>query len=237
MEEKTYIFEGKTTNEAIEKGLKELNVPKNKVEIKVLESEEKRSFFSILTPRVVKVEMTLKENDEVQEKHIHNNDEKSHKKELVEINKEEITEKLKNFLDEFIEKLPKSDLTYEIKVVENDFHIDINGENTGYLIGYRGEVLNSLQLILTNIASKDFNCKVKVLLNIGGYREKREKDLENLAVKIAGSVIKSRKTITLEPMSAYERKIIHLKLQDNDKVQTHSIGEEPYRKVVVSLKK
>ena len=104
------------------------------------------------------------------------------------------------------------------------------------MIGYRGEVLNSLQLILTNIASKNLNCKVKVLLNIGGYREKRQKDLENLALKIAGSVIKSRKSITLEPMSAYERKIIHLKLQDNEKVQTHSIGEEPYRKIVVSLK-
>ena len=105
------------------------------------------------------------------------------------------------------------------------------------MIGYRGEVLNSLQNILTNVVGKDINGKVRVLLNIGGYREKREKDLEILASKIAGSVIKTRKSITLEPMTAYERKIIHLKLQDNDKVETHSIGEEPYRKLVVSLKK
>ena len=81
------------------------------------------------------------------------------------------------------------------------------------------------------------NFKVKVLLNIGGYREKREKDLEILADKIAGSVIKGKKSITLEPMTAYERKIIHLRLQDNEKVETHSVGEEPYRKVVVALKK
>ena len=79
----------------------------------------------------------------------------------------------------------------------------MDGDDTGYLIGYRGDVLNSLQTILTNVVSKDLNCKVRILLNIGGYREKREKDLENLAMKIAGNVIKNKKSITLEPMSAY----------------------------------
>ena len=75
------------------------------------------------------------------------------------------------------------------------------------------------------------------MLNIGGYREKREKDLENLAMKIAASVVKTGKSITLEPMTAYERKIIHTKLQSNDKVTTYSVGEEPYRKLVVALNK
>ena len=232
--DKTYVFEGKTTNEAIDNGLKELKVSKNKVDIKVLESEEKRSFFSILTPRVVKVEITLKEDVESEEKR--SNVEHKEIKNQLEFNKSEVQERIQKFLDDFIKNLPQNDLNYKIDIVENDFHIDVEGEDTGYLIGYRGEVLNSLQLILTNIASKNLNCKVKVLLNIGGYREKRQKDLENLALKIAGSVIKSRKSITLEPMTAYERKIIHLKLQDNEKVQTHSIGEEPYRKIVVSLK-
>ena len=232
--DKTYVFEGKTTNEAIDNGLKELKVSKNKVDIKVLESEEKRSFFSILTPRVVKVEITLKEDVESEEKR--SNVEHKEIKNQLEFNKSEVQERIQKFLDDFIKNLPQNDLNYKIDIVENDFHIDVEGEDTGYLIGYRGEVLNSLQLILTNIASKNLNCKVKVLLNIGGYREKRQKDLENLALKIAGSVIKSRKSITLDPMSAYERKIIHLKLQDNEKVQTHSIGEEPYRKIVVSLK-
>lgn len=114
--------------------------------------------------------------------------------------------------------------------------VNIIGDDTGYLIGYRGEVLNSLQTIVTNIASKESHEKVRVLLNIGGYREKRKKDLEVLAMKIAGSVIKTRKSITLEPMSAYERKIIHTKLQENNKIKTYSVGEEPYRKVVVALK-
>ena len=229
----TYIFEGKTSTEAIEKGLKELKVSKNRVDIKVLEQEDKRSFFSILTPRVVKVEITIKENAVKEEKTV-----KTEKKEAnVVLNKEELEEKTRKFMDEFISTLPTKDLTYTVKVENNNVSIDINGDDTGYLIGYRGEVLNSLQNILTNVIGKDVNGKIRVLLNIGGYREKREKDLEILASKIAGSVIKTRKSITLEPMTAYERKIIHLKLQDNDKVETHSIGEEPYRKLVVSLKK
>lgn len=236
---KSYVFEGKTTNEAIENGLKELKVSKNKVDIKVLESEEKRSFFSILTPRVVKVEMTLRDDvkEEVSKKE--EKPEKTHKKEekVVEFDKDAVKQNVEKFLKEFIQNLPQNNIEYTINFEQNDLYIDMKGDDTGYLIGYRGEVLNSIQTILTNIASKDLSYKVKVLLNIGGYREKREKDLENLAMKIAGSVIRNRKTITLEPMSAYERKIIHTKLQDNDKVETHSVGEEPYRKVVVSLKK
>lgn len=128
-------------------------------------------------------------------------------------------------------------MTYEIKNEKNDLFVDIKGEDTGYLIGYRGNVLNSLQVILNNIANNDLNERIRVLLNIGGYKEKREKDLKDLADKIAGTVIKKRKSITLEPMSSYERKIIHSKLQENPKVETHSIGEEPNRKIVVSLKK
>lgn len=233
---KSYVFEGKTTNEAIENGLKELNVTKNKVDIRVLESEEKRSFFSILTPRVVKVELTLKdnvkeENNEKPEKH------QKREERVIEYDKDLVKQRLDEFLKEFIENLSQNDIKYKIDFVDNDVYVDISGDDTGFLIGYRGEVLNNFQTILTNVASKGLNLKVKVLLNIGGYREKREKDLEILADKIAGSVIRGRKSITLEPMTAYERKIIHLRLQNNEKVETQSIGEEPYRKVIVSLKK
>ena len=233
---KSYVFEGKTTNEAIENGLKELKVSKNQVDIKTLESEEKRSFFSILTPRVVKVELTLK--DDIKEEKIEKV-EKTQKREdgTIEFDKDLIKQRLEQFLNDFIKNLPQNNIVYKIDFDKNDVCVNMDGDDTGYLIGYRGDVLNSLQTILTNIVSKDLNCKVRVLLNIGGYREKREKDLENLAMKIAGSVIKNRKSITLEPMSAYERKVIHLKLQDNDKVETHSVGEEPYRKVVIALKK
>lgn len=234
---KSYVFEGKTTNEAIEKGLKELNVSKNKVDIKVLESEEKRSFFSILTPRIVKVEITLKDDFKEDVK----DDEKKEtmpkkKKENPIVDMKEIIQEITKFMNDFTSKFEKNKLIYEIKEEADHLYIDINGEDTGFLIGYRGEVLNSLQTIITNIANKKSNGKIKIALNISGYREKREKDLQNLADRIAESVIKTGKSVTLEPMIAYERKIIHLRLQDNSKVKTHSIGEEPYRKLVVSLK-
>ena len=163
------IFEGRTTNEAIEKGLKELNVSKKQVEIKVLESEDKRSFFNILTPRVVKVELTVKEENHVNEK-----------KERAEVSEESenmAEENVKNFLDDFISKLPTNDLKYEIKRDKSDLLVNITGDDTGYLIGYRGNVLNSIQVILNNIANKGINERVRILLNIGGYKEKRERQL------------------------------------------------------------
>ncbi len=238
MDSKVYVFEGKTSTEAIEKGLKELKVSKNKVDIKILESEDKRSFFSILTPRVVKVEMTLKDdienkpknNDNNKSFNTKNNDEKN-------IDLKKYISLIDNFLKEFISKLPTKDLKYEINENGNNISVVINGEDTGYLIGYRGEVLNAIQNILTNIVSKNSKERIRVIVNIGGYREKREKDLQNLAVKISNTVIKTKRDITLEPMPAYERKIIHTKLQDNNKVKTYSIGEEPNRKIVVSYNK
>jgi len=237
MENKSYIFEGKTTNEAIEKGLKELKLPKSKVDIKVLEQEDKRSFFSILAPRIVKVEMTIKEG--AKEK-VTSGIMKEIKKETLERKPIDMTDVKKNvetFLEDFVTKLPTPDIKYTVETENNDVIIDMNGSDTGYLIGYRGEVLNSLQNVISNIANKGHKEKIKVMLNIGGYREKREKDLENLAMKIAASVVKTGKSITLEPMTAYERKIIHTKLQSNEKVTTYSIGEEPYRKLVVALNK
>ncbi|MEI3395645.1 MAG: RNA-binding cell elongation regulator Jag/EloR [Clostridia bacterium] len=225
--EKSIIAEGKTTNEAIENGLKMLNVSKNMVDIKVLENEEKRSFFSILTPRVVKVQLTLKENEEHKHvvKEIH----------LSEKDGNEAKKNLEGFLKDFFEEIDKN-TEYNIKVKENGIYVTVNNKNLGYLIGYRGETLYALQNILSAVAGKGIENKVRVFLDIEGYREKREKTLEELAEKISKTVIKTKKSVTLEPMQAYERKIIHSKLQNNDKVETRSIGEEPRRRVIISLK-
>ena len=228
---KTIIAEGKTTNEAIENGLKELKVSKDKVEIKVLENQEKRSFFSILAPRFVKVELTLKENEyKHQERKI-----ETPKKEVsmqdIEVAKASIQEFLNDFLKNF------EDTKYEIKI-ENEFlSVEITGEGSTKLIGYRGEILNSLQTIINSVANKNSDSKVRVILNVGNYKEKREKALEELADKISKTVIKTGKSITLEPMVAYERKIIHNRLQQNSKIRTYSIGDEPYRKVVIEKNK
>ena len=228
--EKSIISEGKTTNEAIEKGLKILNVSKNKVDIKVLENEEKRSFFSILTPRVVKVQLTLKE---VEEEH------KIVKKE-INLSQEEQDIAVKNveeFLKEFLNKLEKDEkIEYSIKADKSGVYVNINDKNLGYVIGYRGETLYALQNVLSAIAGKKIENKVRVFLDIESYRAKREKTLEELAEKISKTVIKTKKSITLEPMQAYERKIIHSKLQNNELVTTKSIGEEPRRRVVISFK-
>lgn len=224
---KTIIAEGKTTTEAIEKGLKELKTSKENVDIKVLEQEDKRSFFSILAPRVVKVEMTLKENEfKPKTRSINKNPE-----ELAKAQK-----KIEGFLNEFISKVPENEITYNIHTEDCVMYIDMQGKDINYLIGYRGEVLNALQVLVSNIANKNANERINVSLNIQGYREKREKALEELAEKISKTVMKTGKSITLEPMNAYERKIIHSKLQGSDKVKTYSIGEEPRRKVVVAKK-
>ena len=233
---KTVVAEGKTTNEAIANGLKELGVSKDKVDIKVLENEEKRSFFSILTPRVVKVELTLKENvketTNVEQKEIVKT------KELKELDQKEVsiaTKNIEEFLKDFLSNFKNT--TYDITSDREFIHININGEDSSKLIGYRGDVLNSLQTILNSIASKGCESKIRITLNIADYRQKREKSLEDLAEKIAKTVMKTGKSVTLEPMMAYERKIMHNELQKNNAIRTYSIGEEPYRKVVIAKNK
>ena len=231
--ENKVIAEGKTTNEAIENGLKILKVSKNKVNVKVLESEDKRSFFSILAPRVVKVELTLKEHDD------ENVDKEIRVRKEIVLTEEE-QQKAKENLDAFIKKFIESlneYVSYKIEKETSGLKVEINSQNLGYLIGYRGETLYSLQNILSSIAGKGIENRVRVILDIEGYKQKREKTLEELAEKVARTVIKTRKPIKLEPMRAYERKIIHSKLQENEKVETKSVGEEPNRRIIVSLRK
>lgn len=228
------IFEGKTTNEAIENGLKQLKVSKNDVDIKVIETEEKRSFFDILAPRVVKVEMKLKEKktenrESLREKTV----------EEIEVDKEVLEKaktRIQNFLDKFLKLTTSEEINYKATIDRNTIKIEIEEKEADFLIGYRGETLNSMQVILNAVVAKETSERIRVELDVLGYREKRKKALEDLAEKIAKSVIRTRKSITLEPMTPYERKIIHTKLQDNNKVKTVSIGEGLHRKVVISLK-
>lgn len=231
MEEK-HIYEGKTTTEAIEKGLKDLNVSKNDVEVIIIKDEEKRSFFSILDPRVVKVELKIKDLEVKREKVV----KEKEKKEISEEALIKATRNVEDFLNTFLKQI-SNDVEYKIYNDKYYIYIDILGENTNSLIGYRGDVLNALQTLITSIANKNIEEKIRIILDISGYREKRKKVLEELAEKVAKTVVKTRKKVVLEPMSAYERKVIHSKLQNNKNVTTESIGEEPNRKIVVLLKK
>lgn len=221
---KSIISEGKTTAEAIEKGLKAIGLPKELVEIKVLE-ENKKSFFDILAPKVVKIELKEKEAKKPEEFEI----------ETTEQELETAKIKVDKFLKEFVEKLSNG-TTYKIEIKEKCLYVSINGENVGNLIGYRGEALYSLENILKAISNKDSENRVVVRLDIENYKEKRIKTLQDVAAKKARVVEKTGKMITLEPMQAYERKIIHSFLQENPNVETRSIGQEPRRRIVISKK-
>ena len=233
MEEK-HIYEGKTSTEAIEKGLKDLKLKREEVEINIIK-DEKRSFFSILDPRVVKVEIIKKEK--IEKKEIKEEKIKKEKRAMSVSAVEKAEKNISKFLEVFLKQISNEDLEYKISNDEYYITVEIIGENTNSLIGYRGETLNALQTLLSSIANKEIEEKVRVILDISGYKDKRKKVLEELADKISKTVIKTGKKVTLEPMPAYERKIIHSRLQGNKKVTTESIGEEPHRKIVVELKR
>ena len=190
---KTIIAEGKTTAEAVENGLKELKVSKNQVEIKVLEEEHKKSFFSILTPRVVKVELTVKENVK-QEKIVENKPKREYEQDEKSIN--EAKTRVEEFLKDWLKKVDQS-LEYAVKVEEATIVVNIKGQAAGTLIGYRGETLNAMQTILSTIANKEAENKIRLILDIENYREKREKTLEELAEKVSKTVLRTNKSITL----------------------------------------
>lgn len=233
MNEKKYVFEGKTSTEAIEKGLKELKLKKEDVEINILKEDQKRSFFSILEPRIIKVEITKKEKKEENKTESYT---KKEKQILSDNGIKKAKENISLFLEDFLNKFSTEKLLYNVSNDEYYIKVEISGENTNSLIGYRGETLNSLQNILSSIANKNVDEKIRVILDISGYKEKREKVLEELADKVSKTVIKTGKKVVLEPMPAYERKIIHARLQNSAKVTTQSIGEEPHRKIVIELK-
>ena len=226
--EKSIICEGKTSNEAIQKGLKELGCKLEDVDVKVLEETEKKVFFSILDPRVVKVELTLKN---VVEK---NNVVKENKT-LSEEDFNEFKTNISKFLDDFCKSF--GNISYKVENIDNIAVILIDGEDSSKLIGYRGGVINWLQNIFSAIGNKNIKNRVRVSVDICDYKEKRKEILIELSNKIEKTVRRTRKKVILEPMNAYDRKVIHTALQDSKDVTTYSIGEEPHRKVVVELKK
>lgn len=225
---KTIIMEGKTSTEAIEKGLRELKCRKNDVDIKILENEDKRSFFSILEPRVVRVELTVKEGKENHE---------YYEKEYKEPSDEDVI-KCKNNIEEFLKEFITSvkNLEYKITIQNKEINVELFGEKSSDLIGYRGDTINAMQTILSSIGNKNTFVRVRVLLDIANYKEKREETLKELARKLEKTVKRNGKKIILEPMNSYERKIIHTELQNSEYVTTYSIGEEPRRKVVIEKK-
>lgn len=159
------------------------------------------------------------------------------KKEIPLAPVQEVTiETCKKFIQDVLSCLDMKDVTVTTSVDdEGALSINMDGPDMGILIGKRGQTLDSLQYLTNRVANKMQDGYVRVKLDTEDYRRRRKQTLENLAKNIAGKVKRTRRSVFLEPMNPYERRIIHSALQSDSAVSTHSEGEEPYRRVVVTL--
>lgn len=141
-----------------------------------------------------------------------------------------------DFLKETTEKMG---LTLDItaKTGDNSVYVDIKGKDSGTVIGKRGQTLDAIQYLTSLVVNKENEKYVRVVVDAENYRAKREKTLEQLANRLAEKVVRTKKSVRLEPMNPYERKVIHATLQSNPNVTTKSEGEEPYRRVIIELTK
>jgi len=140
-----------------------------------------------------------------------------------------------SFLKEVTEQMGL-DLDMVARADDNNVYIDIQGEDSGTIIGKRGQTLDAIQYLTSLVVNKGHDNYVKVVVDAENYRSKRERTLEQLANKLASKVIKTKRSVKLEPMNPYERKVIHATLQDNSRVTTRSEGQDPYRRVIIELK-
>ncbi len=152
--------------------------------------------------------------------------------------KETLEDKVRSFLNEMFRAMNMEvvvDLTYD--ETSKNMDIELKGTDMGILIGKRGQTLDAIQYLVSIVANKDTEEYIHVKMDTENYRKRRRETIENLAKNIAYKVKRSKRSVTLEPMNAYERRIIHSALQGDRYVSTYSEGEEPYRHVVVALKK
>ncbi|MCM1125606.1 MAG: protein jag [Lachnospiraceae bacterium] len=152
--------------------------------------------------------------------------------------KSSIADKAKDFLNEVFDAM-KMVVVIDVKYDEENknLSIDLSGDEMGVLIGKRGQTLDSLQYLLSLVVNKDSEDYIRVKVDTEDYRRRRKETLENLAKNIAYKVKRTKRPVSLEPMNPYERRIIHSALQNDRYVTTHSEGDEPFRRVVVTLKR
>lgn len=196
---------GRTVEDAITEALIELGATSDEVEVEVLEKGP-TGLFSLFSSKQARVKVSKKST-------------------------------LDQVAVQFLQSVfAEMDLTVEIRIElddKNNMQIELSGDNMGVLIGKRGQTLDSIQYLVSLVVNKESDHYVRVKLDTENYRDRRKKTLESLAVNLANKVKKTGKKFTLEPMNPYERRIIHSTLQNNKFVETHSEGEEPYRKVII----
>ncbi len=208
---KSVVKTAKTVDEAVSLALSDLNTVKEDVVIEVLE-EPSKGLFGFIGTKEAKVKVTMT-NDPIS---------------LAEEFLYSLFEKMNVAATVVVEK-KDYDLLVDIKNISNS--------DMGILIGKRGNTLDSLQYLLSLIVNKDREKYLRVLVDIQNYRAKREETLIRLANKMADKAKTFRRTIKLEPMNPYERRIIHSALQNDSSIRTYSEGEEPYRRVVIEFKR
>lgn len=257
------IKTGKTVDEAVREALNELNITRDNAEIEVFDEGQKGFLGLIgskdatvkVWPKVDETKSILNEifNEEIEaetsQEVVQNTDyelefedeevstDEVYMEEAIKTldeENEEILSAAREFLGKILETLELDNIV-EMELENNTLNVNVNGDENrlGILIGKRGVTLDSIQYILNLIVNKKSSRYIRVNLDSSGYRDKRKKTLENLAGKMANKVLKSGRSIKLEPMNSYERKIIHTALQDFEGVLTHSEGKDPFRKVVI----
>lgn len=199
---------GKTVEEAVGLALEDLGVDKESVDIEIVD-EGNKGLFGLIGSKQARVKVTVKQNS--------NN----------------VT--VEKFLKDVFKEM---ELTVNIEIQDEgkDMNINLKGDNMGILIGRRGETLDSLQYLASIVANKGQENFKRVVIDTENYRKKREETLIRLANKVAERVVRFKKSVTLEPMNPYERRIIHSALQQNKQIETYSVGDEPNRKVVIAMR-
>lgn len=199
---------GRNVDEAVELALKDLGSSIDEVDIEVIE-EPAKGLLGFIGGKMAKVKVSLKEG---------------HSQQAV------------IFLRNIFEAMQ---MEVEINVKENEkgVYINLEGPELGILIGRRGETMDAIQYLVNLSVNKKQEIKKKIIIDVEGYRSRREETLQKLALKLADKAKQKGRNVVLEPMSSHERRIIHTTLQGRDDIYTFSEGEEPYRKIIISPKK
>ncbi len=228
-------FKAKTVDEAVTAATIELGVTSSELDYEVVEKGSSGFLGIGAKPAIIKARKKSEGSDfnETSEKSTEN------KKTAVGAGSDtEIVKKTSAYLNTLFAAMKiETKVTIQYDEESNNMNIDLEGPEMGILIGKRGQTLDSLQYLISLFVNKESESYIRVKLDTENYRARRKDTLENLAKNIAYKVKRNRRSITLEPMNPYERRIIHSALQNDKYVATRSEGEEPYRKVVVYLKK
>lgn len=232
---------GKTVDDAITEACRRFLVTSDRLEYEVVDKGTAGFLGFAAKPATIKAR--VKGESSIDEVLV---DEKSEEKEVV-VKEEKVIEKAvssegNSFVEnndpkEFLGKVfDAMGLKVDVKVSmeENEMNINLSGDEMGVLIGKRGQTLDSLQYLTSLVVNKGNKEYIRVKVDTENYRERRKETLENLAKNLAYKVKRTKKAVSLEPMNPYERRIIHSALQNDKYVTTHSEGEEPYRKVVIT---